>query len=643
MVSQSGITDPNLQTSEQLYRRVKELLALQAIAQAMSSLTDPRELVDRLVSQIAELMNVEKCAILLYEPETRELVCQAPAYGLTDDEAHAYRIPLHDETVWEMWQEADYYISNDVLHDPLVQALELDGFAQAMNVRTTMLVPLRVGNRLLGVIQPSNERDGSEFTEEEAQSLSIFAAQAAMIVENARLYHDVKGRFEQTQFLLRASESLTTTLDITEVLRRIAREAAHAVEADMTGAYLARGDELQAAAGYRVPPELVEAYRQVRIPLAGNPQVEQAWTSARPTVSYAPHPDFDQTILTLAHYETILFVPMLAHDAVIGAIIAVWYKQRRTWAHDELDLVLGLARQAGVAIQNARLFAEARHRAEESERMAQRLALVNRISSVINSTLDLDSILYTACAEVARALDVPQSGIVLFDQDLTFGQVVAEYQATPDDTAKQVRIPLAGNLSMERVIATRQPLAITNAETDPLVADIRDVIRLRHIRSILIVPLIVHDQLVGTIGLDALHTPREFTQEEQDLAQTIANQVALAIENARRYHRTDQALEQRVQELTALQRISRELTTLDLDHILNIVMDEAMQATGAPCGDVALVDPATQHFVFWQVRGYPPEAEQRLQIAPIASDRGLHGRAMKTGEVVLVADVRQEP
>jgi GAF domain-containing protein/anti-anti-sigma regulatory factor len=470
MAKRTGISDPNLQTAEQLYRRVKELSALQAIAQAMSSLTDLQELIERLVTQIAELMNVEKCAILLHEPGTNELVCQGPAYGLTDEEVQSYRIPLREETVWKLWQEAPYYISNDVPNDSLVQLLQLAERARAMNMRTTVLVPMRVGNRSLGAIQTFNELDGSEFTEEEAQLLSIFAAQAAMVVENARLYQDVKRRFEQTQFLLRVSESITSTLDLTEVLRRIAREAAHAMDADMTGAHLpdASGEHLHVTAGYHVPPEMLDTYRQLVIPIKGHPFVEQVWTSRQPVLSYAPHPTFDPDLLQYFLYETILLMPMLVRDECIGVVWVLWRDKHRVCTDDELDLLMGLARQAGVAAENARL-----------------------------------------------------------------------------------------------------------------------------------------------------------------------------------YRRTDEALEKRVQELTALQRIGRELTTLDRDRILNVVLDEALRATGAPYGDVVLVDRETGLTAPPVLKGYPPAAEKRLlaagPIPVIGDDAGLHGRAVTTGEVILVPDVSREP
>ena len=78
---------------------------------------------------------------------------------------------------------------------------------------------------------------------------------------------------------------------------------------------------------------------------------------------------------------------------------------------------------------------------------AERLDVINRISLAVSSTLDLDQILQTAAREMANVFDVKQTGIILFDPDLSYGRVAAEFQETPDQTGADVRIPLADNPS----------------------------------------------------------------------------------------------------------------------------------------------------------------------------------------------------
>jgi GAF domain-containing protein/anti-sigma regulatory factor (Ser/Thr protein kinase) len=235
---------------------------------------------------------------------------------------------------------------------------------------------------------------------------------------------------------------------------------------------------------------------------------------------------------------------------------------------------MAFAGQAAAAIVNAQLRRQTERFATELGYRAERLGVINRIALAISSTLDLDEILQTAARELARVFDVKQTGIILFDPELSYGRVAAEFQEIPDDTGAGVRIPLANNPSLQRVMATKQPLAITNARQDPLTMSIRDVVEMRNIESILIVPLVTKGKVIGTIGLDAIDKPRVFTSDEIDLAQTIANQLVLAIENAQLYA----AEAQRRREAETLQAATLAIsTTLDLQTILELILSELRQ------------------------------------------------------------------
>ena len=210
----------------------------------------------------------------------------------------------------------------------------------------------------------------------------------------------------------------------------------------------------------------------------------------------------------------------------------------------------------------------------EAIRRAERLDLVNRISRAVSSTLDLDQILQTAAQELARVFDVKQTGIILFDPELSYGKIAAEFQETPDHTGASVRIPLADNPSLQHVLATKQPLAIADARRDPLAASIRDVVEMRNIESILIVPLVFKGEVIGTIGLDAIGMPRVFAPEEIELAETIANQIVVAIYNAQLF--SEEA--QRRREAETIQAATQAIgTTLDLQTILELILSELRQ------------------------------------------------------------------
>ncbi len=74
---------------------------------------------------------------------------------------------------------------------------------------------------------------------------------------------------------------------------------------------------------------------------------------------------------------------------------------------------------------------------------------------------------------------------------------------------------------------------ILDAQHDPLMSNVAEVMARQQVQSILIVPLIVREEVIGTIGFDVLHAPRAFTPDEIDLARTVANLVAIRLEQAR--------------------------------------------------------------------------------------------------------------
>jgi diguanylate cyclase (GGDEF)-like protein len=161
------------------------------------------------------------------------------------------------------------------------------------------------------------------------------------------------------------------------------------------------------------------------------------------------------------------------------------------------------------------------------------LSLVNEFSSAINQPLELKGILQTAVDDLTRVLNVAQTGLALFDQQRQHLTVVAENSAPGSHPSVGTELPIAGNLSMERILATRKYLYVGDAQHDPLLENIREIMILRQVFSILIVPLVVREEVIGTIGFDAIGAKRIFTNEEIGLAETIANLMAVRIEQAR--------------------------------------------------------------------------------------------------------------
>ncbi len=180
---------------------------------------------------------------------------------------------------------------------------------------------------------------------------------------------------------------------------------------------------------------------------------------------------------------------------------------------------------------------------EEIIRRNQELGAINRIAATAASTLDQHAVLQVTAHEMVNIFKARRCGIALLNQDKTELTVVADYSSRPDDPGGEgIAIPVTGNPSSLRVIETGQPLVIANAQTDPLTQPIHRLMRQRETYGLLLVPLLTRGQVVGTIGVDLDEPGREFSQADISLAETIAGQLAAAIENARLFEQTQAAL-----------------------------------------------------------------------------------------------------
>ena len=210
-------------------------------------------------------------------------------------------------------------------------------------------------------------------------------------------------------------------------------------------------------------------------------------------------------------------------------------QSERQDAFDEADLWAArtLAEQIAVAIQNAELFESERKRREET-------ALVLEITRGVNSTLLLDEVFQIAADAIARAVGVADCGMYLMDEtgakllpqrgtDSPLMDLVGSVYAT-------TTLDVASSPFLTGVVETKQPTICANAETDPRIN--KEIVKALHIKSLLAVPLVSHDRVLGVAMVTTYRDFYDFRPEQVELAAGIANSVALAIENARLYERT---------------------------------------------------------------------------------------------------------
>ncbi len=443
--------------------------------------------------------------------------------------------------------------------DLALQRGELVALIEPEAAGAALATPLKLRGQTIGVLGLQEMDEAREWSPDEIALVEAVSEQVALALENARLFEETRRRMEQTQALLRVSEGAASTLESTEIMRRIAREAAQALGADMAGAYLVdeTGTELRAVAGYHIPPERLEAYREFHIPLKGQPFVEEALKGQRTAFSSnaANDPRLDEETIRFFPAQSVLLTPMVIGDIVIGGLWLAWWEERHRFTEEEMQLVEGIVRQAAFAIQNTRLLEEVRRRAVQLE-------TASKVARDATAILDIDQLLHETVQLISEQFGFYHAGVFLVDDKREY----AVFRAASSEGGRRM---LARGHKLEvgkvgmvgYVTGTGKPRIALDVGEDAVHFVNPD---LPETRSEMTLPLRVHGEVIGALDVQSTEEAA-FTDEDVAVLQTMADQLANAIENARLFGEIEQTAE-RLKELDRLKsqflaNMSHELRT----------------------------------------------------------------------------------
>jgi len=201
----------------------------------------------------------------------------------------------------------------------------------------------------------------------------------------------------------------------------------------------------------------------------------------------------------------------------------------------------GIIRDISVRVQAEDILRQAK---ESAESRAGELSVINRVAVTVNQSLDLEDILQSVCRELTSIFKIRNAGIGLLTPDKKNLKVVAFHGVDPNEkSALGMMLPVEGNTSSMEVIEKRKTVFIQDAQNDPRTSSIADISRSRGTHSIMIVPLLARGEAIGTIGMPAKDPKHVFSKDEIELAETIASQIAAAVDNAQLHAKTESALD----------------------------------------------------------------------------------------------------
>jgi PAS domain S-box-containing protein len=403
-------------------------------------------------------------------------------------------------------------------------------------INSEMCVPLKIGGKTIGCINVESTLSDA-YSEHDERLLTTLANQAAIAIENARLFEETRRRASRQVSLnaiIRTSARTSTSLD--EILAIALEQSLKALGLDMGAIWLswsARGIQRVASRGIpsAINSLLTNTSLGKNVPLSRTLVVED-W-------QVIDHP-FSDLFLSMGVHATVI-VPLVAEDRRIGGM-TVCSPEKRTWMKDEVSLVEAIGREVALAAERARLFEETAIRLKEME-------AVNKVSTGLRLAQTLDEMLPQLVDETLHAMDTETGGIWLFD---------AEHRRLHQEIGrgwclKAAKLELEyGESFIGNVLATEDVYFSDEVSKDPNAAQ-----ELRELApagwSAVCVPIRAELEVIGVFIVSA-PLPREFTGEDARLLITLAEIAGSAIHRMRLNMRLMQhaaELETRVADRTA--------------------------------------------------------------------------------------------
>ena len=367
-----------------LFNETKEALAQQtATAEILevinSSPTDLAPVFDAILQRAHALCGIAHGSLQLFDGECIRAVA---LHAVEERFANILqrRRPAAESPAVQAFLQGERYFQIDDARNADVAILRAS--AEFTGTRTVLNVPLRREGKLLGMIV-STRREVKPFTDKEISLLESFAAQAAIAIENARLFEEVQAK---TRDLEESLQQQTATADVLKVISRstfdlqlvldtLVESAARLCEADRANIWRPSGPAYRLAAVYQAASSQQADYLK-ELPLeAGRGSCLGRTLLARDVIQIEDihvDPDYAVERSKLEGYRTMLGVPLLREGAPIGVIVLV-RSRRQTFSVKQIELVKTFADQAVIAIENVRLFDEVQARTRELTKSLEEL------------------------------------------------------------------------------------------------------------------------------------------------------------------------------------------------------------------------------------------------------------------------------
>ena len=548
---------------------------LREVTSVLNSCLDREQVLKLILEQLARVVQYDSASVMLITGKKLEIVASR-GFNIEDRRSLAIGSLKHLQEVVRFRRPG---IIPDTSLDP--RWIELP---QRSTIRSWLGIPLIFQERVIGILNLDKDQPGY-YQEPDFELAMAFANQAAIAIENARMYEAEHQRVSLIESLLKISEKIGSTLDFNQIFDEIVVAAKRLIPVDRVAIFLWDEENsrlLPAVPEFDSPipsalsPEQYKLLNELNFSVSEIPLLRQLKESSSPiAITDAYRSDLlPSRWMRYFSARSILAAPFDIQGQFQGLLYMDCTEDQHHFSNGEIDLAVALARQTALAIERARLFESAQRRARGAETLRQATAAVT-------ATLCQEETIAKILEQLAHVVPYDSASIQLLQEG--YLEIVGGRGWRDLKAILGMRFDIPGDNPNTRVIETRQPYIVN--DTSSCYRTFKDESHIQ-IQSWLGVPLIAQERVIGMLGIDSFQQ-NYFTSEHARIASMFADQVAIAVENARLYDE----VEKRANELSYLYSAAQDLgASLEPRVVLEKMAKHITEALNGTSGYIREID-----------------------------------------------------
>lgn len=607
----------------QLGRQASALRALQQISLILQATLDPEELVDQALELLATVVPFDTACVMLGDGGELRVRAARGYEQYADIPARGISLPLDDyPSLDRLWTTGrPFLLSNTENHPEWVPS------KISAHVRSWLGIPIQRRGEMIGAFSLDSVTPGF-FQDYHVEIAEAFARQVGVALDNADLLDREREASRRNRLLQELAEVVNAAADVEQILDHLTRLAAEALGVARSGVALLSDDaERLEAMSVHDPGGTIAAHRETaRAALLG---LLRFWKQRSPDRAWVLQgADLDALGEGVETFDlkSVLVAPIRREGTLLGLLALDDPGVARGFSQADLALAMALADHGAVALRNALAFSEIKRRTDE-------LASLLDLGIALSQATTPEGVVDLLLGHVGRLVQVDSAVVArLTSPDSLYCDVLDAGRRLP-----ALSVPLRGPTLSGHVITSGKPLLIHDYDAEASSLPVPGLMTGIPTASWLGVPLIARGETIGAVSVQS-EEPYRFTEDHLRLLRMVANQIAVALDNARLL----QTAAHRADELRLVNEIGRyAVSVLDIQQLAREVATRILNAFRYYSVQLMLIEDG-------RLRPAAVVRSPGAELVPTRRTLSLHESTIMTtvarsGRAWLVPDVKDEP